>query len=344
MLTKYDEYLIHQTGDTLDITEDNDPSFLERLYFGCHNREGTLHLGVGLGVYPNKNIMDGFVLLRHENVHHNIRLSRHLQGDRCDMKIGPLSIEVLEPHKRWAIRLGDNKQGINCDLEYEARGPVFLCKKVVVDTPDRGPLAHGHYFQTGRYKGIINLQGQQFNADGLLGIRDRSWGRRGWNAENFGHHCWFHAHFSDCTLSMINMELEDGTVIWSEGAISYDDGRQFNITEIRHRIEFLPGVRAVAKVDMVLKDAQGGQRQLTVRPISPAVYLNAGGYDRLGEDRGPLSIEGEQMDVSKPVDIDSPLFGITEPIGEFQLDGNSGVGVMEYSFNPKQDYQYKPSL
>lgn len=346
MLTKYDEYFIHQTGDEMDTPESSDPGFLDRLFFGCHNREGTINLAVGMGIHPNRNIMDGYVILRHENSHHNLRLSRHMQGgdDRTDMRIGPLSIQVLEPHKRWAFQLGDNLQGINCDLVFEARVPPYLCRKVVMETPDRGTLSHGHFFQGGRYNGSITLQGQHFNVDGFLGIRDRSWGRRGWTAADFGHHYWFQVHFAHSTLFIIHMEMRDGSVVWSEGVLTNDDGSMIYITEIRHRAELLPGVRALAKVDMLLKDAQGGQRCLTARPISPAVYLNGGGYARLGEDKGPLSIEGEQWDVSEPVGIDSPRFGITQPVGEFQLDGELGVGVMEYSFTPQKDFKYKPTF
>jgi len=82
-ITEWDEYLIHQTADTADIRENGDPGFMDRLYLGCHNPEGTLHLAVGLGTYPNVNIMDGYVIVRQSNVQHNLRLSRYLKGGRA---------------------------------------------------------------------------------------------------------------------------------------------------------------------------------------------------------------------------------------------------------------------
>ena len=46
-ITKWDEYLIHQTADTIDTGMNNDPDFMDRLYIGCHDLEGTLHLASG---------------------------------------------------------------------------------------------------------------------------------------------------------------------------------------------------------------------------------------------------------------------------------------------------------
>lgn len=344
-LTEWDEYLIHQTADTIDIPENGDTDFLDRLYIGCHNPEGTLHLAVGLGTYPNKNIMDGFAIVRHNNVQHNLRVSRHLQGDRARTEIGPLSIEVLEPLKRWGIYLGDNDHGIRCSVEFEGRVPTYLCRKLIIPAPGGGTVGHGHYFQPGRFKGSIDLDNQQINVDGFIGARDRSWGiRRVTGGTAGGFHFWIQVHFSRCTFSLVHLELRDGTVLWSEGVISNDDGSVVPLSEARHRIEFMPTVRALAKVDILLNDSQGGQRHLTAKPISPAVHLNGGGYNRMGEDRGPLSIQGEQWDVFHPAGINSPRFGLTEHIAEFQLDGEPGVGILETAFNPLKEYQYKPSL
>ena len=81
---------------------------------------------------------------------------------------------------------------------------------------------------------------------------------------------------------------------------------------------------------MLLTDANGKQRNIIARPISPACYMNGGGYDdRHGVDRGPYHVEGERWDVSQPVAIDSPLFGMHQRDAEFQLDGEPGLGLIE---------------
>jgi len=103
-------------------------------------------------------------------------------------------------------------------------------------------------------------------------------------------------------------------------------------------------VRALTKVEMLLKDTNGKERYATAKPISPAIYFNGGGYALQGEDKGPLSIEGEQWDVSQPAEIDSPRFGFHEYIAEFQLDGETGTGILEASFSPVKEHEYQPTL
>ena len=344
-ITEKDEYLIQQAAGTVDIGVNDDTDFMDRLYFGCHNPEGTLFLVAGLGTYPNINIMDGYVIVRHNNVQHNLSLSRHLQdelayteqGDRANTRLGPLSIKVIEPLKRWGVYLGDNDAGIRCSLEFEGRTPPYGA------TAPNGRY-YWHYNQTGRYKGSITIDSQQFNVDGFVGARDRSRrGRHGGEGGAMSGHFFIQVHFSSFCLSLVYGPLWGGIVGFCLGAILKEDGSVTPIVEMRHRIEFMPTVRALTRVEMLLKDGNGEERRVTVKPISPAIYLNGGGYNRHGEDRGPLSIEGEQWDVSQPAGLGSPRFGFHEYIAEFQLDGETGVGILEASFSPVKEQQYEPT-
>jgi len=344
-ITKWDDYLIHQTADTIDTGVNNDPAFMDRLYIGCYNPDGTVHLAVGLGTYPNKNIMDGYVVVRQNDIQHNLMLSRHLNGDRSDMHIGPLSIKVIEPQARWRVDLGKNDSAMECSLEFEGSVPPFLCKKIEFSTPG-GEFSNGHYFQQGKFKGNITINDDRIEADGFLGIRDRSWGVRpagSSGADLLGVHFWIQARFSDVSIALVAAELFEGSVFFCDGAIQHHNGTVIPITEMRHRVEFMPTARALAGFEMLFKGDDGKERVLTGKLISPAIYLNAVGYDRQGEDRGPLSIEVDKLDVSRPLGIDAPFFGINESIAEFSFDGKVGFGIVETSFNKGKDYQYKAS-
>jgi len=343
-ITERDEHLIQRAADTVDIGVDSDLDFMDRLYFGCHNPEGTLFLAAGLGTYPNIGIMDGYVIVRHNNVQCNLSLSRHLLGDRADTQpgdraeaqLGPLTIKMLEPLKRWGIYLGDNDYGIRCSLEFEGRTVPYG-----VAVP--GGRYYWHYNQTGRYQGSITVDGQQFNVNGFIGARDRSRRSRHADAGAAVGHFFIQVHFPSFYLSLVCVPLWGGSVGLCLGAVLNDDGSIMPIVEMRHRIEFMPTVRALTKVEMLLKDDNGEERYVTVRPISPAIYLNGSGYNRHGEDRGPISIEGDKWDVSQPVGIDSPRFGFHEYIAEFQMDGEIGVGILEASFDPVAEHQYQPT-
>jgi hypothetical protein len=352
-VTEWDEYLIHQLVDTIDRVESDDPHFADRFFFTCHNAEGTLELMAGLGAYPNVNVMDGFVCVRHNGVQRNIRLSRHLQGDRAKTEVGPLCFKVLEPLRRWGIYLGDNDYGIGCSLEFEGRVAPYLHGDPS-GRSERPPEFMAHYTQEGWYTGSITFEGRQFKVDRFLGPRDRSWGVRrpsGVGAELDPRACiylWIHAQFSSFSLVLIYIELAEGAFHVCTGAILNDDESVIPVVDMRHRIEFIPGVRAYNKMEMLLKDSNGGERHVIAKPISHVAYMSGGGYDgRHGVDRGPFHVEGERWDVSGPLDVKSPLFGAyTQPNhreAEFQLDGELGVGLLESGFSPVETWQYKPS-
>ena len=347
LVTEWDDYLIHQIADTIEVVGIDDPHFMDRFFFGCHNADGTLHLMAGMGAYPNVNVMDGFVTVRHKDVQRNIRVSRHLQADRAKTEVGPLSFKVLEPLKRWGIYLGDNDYGIGCSLEFEGRAAPYLFPRLAAGEGEAPTI---HYNQPGRYTGSITFEGQQFNVDGFLGPRDRSWGvRRPGAFAALEIYLWMQAQFSSFSLTLLDVELMDGAIRIYTGAILNYDGSVIPIVEARHRIEFIPGFRSYNKVEMLIKDANGEERHVIAKPISPESYMSGCGYDdRHGLDRGPFHVEGERWeDVSQPVAIKSPLFAThhqqNQRDAEFQLDGESGIGLIESSFSRAETWQYKPS-
>jgi hypothetical protein len=166
----------------------------------------------------------------------------------------------------------------------------------------------------------------------------------GWPSGYKGLHFWFHIHFLRYTVSLFHLEMKDGTVVRSEGAIWDEQGRMHKVTSIRHKAEFLPGTRAMSAIEMLLNCSDGQQRRLRAKIVSPALYLNGGGYDQMSEDRGQQRVEADQWDVSESPGVDSQRYGIAEPIGECYLDGERGVGIFEYYFNPLREYQYRPTL
>lgn len=80
---QWDDYFIHQTGDTLDTVANKSESFMDRTWFGGHGPDGRTDIAAGLGAYPNVSshgVIDG---------------SFCVQGydDRHGLDRGPLLIE-----------------------------------------------------------------------------------------------------------------------------------------------------------------------------------------------------------------------------------------------------------
>ena len=72
MLTKYDEFLCHQTVSTFDSVHTSAREWTERIWVSVHDTSGDHHLVAGFGVYPNRNIMDAFACLAVEGERQSI--------------------------------------------------------------------------------------------------------------------------------------------------------------------------------------------------------------------------------------------------------------------------------
>ncbi len=339
-LTEWDAYLIHQIPGTIDTVGTNDPHFTGRMAFICYDSDGTLYFFAGLGTYPNVNVMDGFVCIRHNQLQRNIRISRHLQNDRADTEIGMLSFKVLEPLNRWSIHLGDNQFGIECSLEFNGRVAPYI------KAMDNAEDAQSHYNQVGIYTGVIRLDDHEFEVDRFIGVRDRSWGvRRPGVMRMFDVYFWIHAHFTDFTLSFIYLDVLGGGRRIREGVMLYDDGRSIPITNIQHRVEFLPQSKIYRKIIWLLECADGIKRHLIATPLSPPADLAGAGYDdRHGLDRGLFHIEGEEWNVNQVTSSDPWRFLYTHRVLTFQLDQAVGKGLLESSFGHPEDWQYTPTF
>ncbi len=333
-ITAWDDYLVHQSAKTIDAMESDDIDAMERLYVGCHDADGSFHFASGLGAYPNRNVMDAYVCIRDGEVQHNLRLSRHLESDRDRMRVGPVSCDVLEPQRRWLVSIEDNEHGISGAVEFIGRGQPWMTSPP------------SHYDQLGRFAGHLNVKGKSVDLDGFIGARDRSWGIR--QANLFGRkdwvgHFWIHVHFRTFALTLVFAGIWNGNTRCG-AAIIGDDGRVTVLPEMRHRIEFARGVRALDRLELEFTDEHGRHRRMSARRISPAIYFNGGGYDRPGEDRGPLSVEYDAWDVSWLPDESSHRFGLHQQIAEFEMDGETGAGILEASFSPDPAWTYAPTL
>ena len=94
---------------------------MERMWYTGHPvPAGDIIFDIGLGYYPNKNVMDAFAGVTIDNVQHNIRMSRRLRPDPLLTRVGPLQIHVLEGLRRHRIVLAENDSGLSFDIEFQA--------------------------------------------------------------------------------------------------------------------------------------------------------------------------------------------------------------------------------
>src|SRR3954467_4352954 len=108
-LGPFDEYLAHQTSDTLAHVAPSDRNFCDRYYFNLHASSDELFVITGLGQYPNLGVTDAFITVSIGSEQHPVRSSRELGHDRLDTSVGPLSVEVIEGLRTLRIRCDKNE-------------------------------------------------------------------------------------------------------------------------------------------------------------------------------------------------------------------------------------------
>jgi hypothetical protein len=103
-------------------------------------------------------------------------IDRVPEADWDATTIEGLGYRMLEPLRRWALRLDDGDD--KAYLEFEGIAPCFD----YADNPRPLPraVAWGHYEQSGTVRGDLFLSGRRLSFEGV-GQRDHSWGFRDWS-------------------------------------------------------------------------------------------------------------------------------------------------------------------
>jgi hypothetical protein len=124
MLSTFDDYPLHQVISPLRVVGTTDRNFYDRYYFNMHNCSDEIVMVAGLGCYPNRGVVDGFVAVRHQGTHHVARASRTLGAERADTSVGPISIEVVEGLKTLQLRCEPDSGEIALDLTWTGAIPA----------------------------------------------------------------------------------------------------------------------------------------------------------------------------------------------------------------------------
>ncbi len=181
MITKDDELLCHQTPTTFDHVDTSDLRWTERTGIWVFDLSGKISFLTGLARYANRNLMDAYGMVTVEDkTAHIVRVSRELRPEPADLRVGPLSYEVVEPLKKVRTALGENEYGLSFDVEFEATFPPY--EQPPMFSRSRGRVREDvrRYYQLGRPSGWLKVEGKTYevNKETWRITRDHSWGTR----------------------------------------------------------------------------------------------------------------------------------------------------------------------
>lgn len=352
MLTRFDEYLIHQTPEPIAHPASLDRNVYDRYWLGGFPADAGFYFAASLGLYPNRQVMDAGFSVVVDGIQHAFFGSRRAPAAREDTHVGPLRLEVLEPMRSLRLRLAPNDSGITCELVWRAHSACV--------EEDRQMLRRGRmtwmdvtrFTQFGRWSGEIRAGGRTMTVEParVHGIRDRSWGRRQVGEPESGapapapqvYFLWAPIVWDDHASLALFFEDTDGRQLHAEGkttplyrapdlvpGIEDRAGRRF--AGVGRRVHYVPGTRRAARAELTLLDTDGATRPIALEPLL-RFQMKGTGYGhpswRHGAWKGELATGGESWRTDE-LDPLAPENLHVQQLVRARSGDRTGIGVLE---------------
>ncbi|MEW6271204.1 MAG: hypothetical protein AB1689_18130 [Thermodesulfobacteriota bacterium] len=364
MLSRFDDYPIHQTPEPIAQVATSDRNAYDRYWFNGYAADGEFYFGIGMAIYPNLKILDcGFSIVR-DGEQHAFHASRRAPRDPSETEVGPFRIDIVEPMKRLRVRIADNDTGVAADLEFSARTACIEEGRQTLRREGRVMMDATRFTQMGRWQGEIRYGGKTVRVDParVHGTKDRSWGVRpvgpmdpaGAPATELPQifFLWAPLQFADRCTHALTFEDSQGRPWHQEAMIvpSYaspdripgieDPGTQ-RFPFMRHDIEYVPGTRRAKRAEIALVDWDGARKTIQLEPLL-AFRMKGIGYTHPewghGVWHGELAVAGESW---KTAELDEMAIENqhVQQVMRATMDGEQGIGVMEQlAFGPYPRY------
>ena len=302
MLSKLDDYPVHQTPEPLYRTASSDRNTYDRYWYNAHAKDSSFYFGVAMCRYPNLGILDCSLSIVADGEQHAFHGSCRAPDEPTDTRVGPFELKILEPMGRHQITIAPNDTGIECDLIFtpktgaiqEARQTLGNHRYVVMDAT--------RLDQFGSWSGTIRYNGKEIIVDGetTFGLKDRSWGIRPvgdaytggapMDAYQANHFMWLPIHWpNECTLAGW---FEDGDGYqWhtDQGIVpSYstmdaipavvDPAMKMWNGKVIYDIDLQPGTRHANGGSFTMTDRSGASMDITVEMTGMLHRMKGLGY------------------------------------------------------------------
>lgn len=341
MLTKADDYLIHQTPEPIAYVATSDRNFYDRYFFNGYARDGTIYFAAALGSYPNRKIMDAAFNVVHRGRQYVLRASRRAGAERMDTRVGPIGVDVVEPLARLKLQVESNRWGISGDLLFTQRAPALEEPRFLRRIDGRIFLDYTRLTQHGEWSGTLQIDGETVDvgAQRFWGTRDRSWGIRPVGERESGvpsfplqfFWLWSPVNFDDlCTHFDVNEDAE-GAPWHAAGMVAPVGGEVQEMQSVGYALAMQPGTRHARSAEIILRPKYGDELRLTLRPLYNFYMIGLGyGHPQWGHGMyvGDDEVDGESWALAD-VDRGVPLHLHVQAVCEATLGTRRGIGVLE---------------
>lgn len=353
MITQGDEYPIHQTPEPVAYAG-TDRNFYDRFFFNGYAADKggkDIFFAAAMGVYPYLNVKDAAFCLVLDGVQHNLRASAHLNMERMDICVGPVSISILKPLEQIGISVSDNEHGLSAELVFNRNSPVVEEPRFIHRVDSRTQIDCTRMTQNGTWSGWIQLGGRQLTlADNQFpGTRDRSWGVRAIGMrdaqapapEVLPQFFWLWAplNFADKATFLGINEYADGRR-WHESACCLpfaEDKPLVHFKNVDVDYQLISGTRHHQRTHLVYRDGSDDLNTLSLT-LTPRYHFYMSGLGYLhpewghGLNKGEAALGYDEIVLSK-VRPDDALSLHIQAVVDARLtcreEVQEGVGVLE---------------
>lgn len=356
MLNLLDDFPIHQTPEPVAHPATSDRNFYDRTWFNGYSVEGDWYFGIGMAIYPHRGILDcAFSAVEKGGRQHCFFASCRAPLERTEMRVGPFSIEILEPMRKTRVVLKDNETGISCDLVFSTRTSPVQEKRQTQWEGARRIMDSTRFDQFGRWSGHIHHPDGNIIVDETQcrGTKDRSWGVRGVGEPESGgapplstpsaFFLWAPLFWDDHATHAIFLDTTDGEDPLDEGMIiptyaSEDeipgtaDPDVKRMAKAAHRLKYVPGTRMIETAQIDLIDRQDNVRTITFEPIL-TFFMRGLGYLhpvwKQGSWHGELEIGSESFD-PQSLDLQEVHNLHVQQVVRVSDGSREGIGALEH--------------
>ncbi len=348
MLTPADDYPLHQTPEPFAYAG-TDRNFYDRFFYNAQAADGSFFVAVAFGVYPQLDIMDASVSVILGDKQYNLHASKHMQGDRLDLSVGPIRITIDKPIERTTITIAENDGPISGRMTMTARHFPIEEPRFTRRVGTRLLMDVTRMTGNGDWEGALTVDGQSLtlSPQTTQGTRDRSWGIRPVGAADSQppaggmlsqfYWLWTPANFDKYAVYFHTNDDEHGRPWNRRGVVVPMDGEPIEFETIETEVRYRPGSRRVESVRLAMSE---GDRQAVLKfDMSRHFYMAGLGYTHPtwghGNDHGALAVENELFDLAELDDNDPRwmhIQGIADATLEFDGATHHGRGAVEQLF------------
>ncbi len=346
MLTRFDDYPIHQTPEPVAQPGSGDRNFYDRYFFNGWSSDGAFFFAAAMGLYPNRRVMDAAFSIVRDGRQWSVRASRLAPVERGETHVGPIAVEVIEALRVLRVRVAaSNPIGLAADVTFTARTPVVEEPRFAWKPEGRVVMDLTRLTQFGLWRGTIDVDGARVAVEParVLGCRDRSWGVRPIGEPEIGppgmppqfFWLWAPIHFDDVCAHFDVNEGADGRRWHQNGMLvpveTDDTSRIETMTAVGHRIRWTSGMRRAAVADITLTALDGTSRTIALEPMLTFQMRGLGYLDPEwghGMWKGAEVVDGQRWTLAD-LDPMDPRHLHVQALCRARMGSRTGTGVLE---------------